>query len=125
MFSAYPGARKKGTRNKVGMLEAYEDRTSKGYNWNNFMLQRWVDHNEVEHRVLDDYERNRLLIDLTRQPQEVKNFVDTQIKEAVGQKANTMVGAKFLKFCGKYELIKLAEQAARYADFLQARYPQT
>jgi 5'-3' exonuclease len=124
VFSAYPGARKKGTRNKVGMLEAYDDRNSKGYNWNNFMLQRWVDHNDVEHRVLDDYERNRLLIDLTRQPQEVKDFVDTQIKEAVGQKANTMVGAKFLKFCGKYELIKLAEQAARYADFLQARYPQ-
>tara|TARA_B100001057_G_scaffold439904_1_gene473437 strand:+ start:2592 stop:3587 length:996 start_codon:yes stop_codon:yes gene_type:complete len=125
VFSAYPGARKKGTRNKVGMLEAYDDRTSKGYNWNNFMLQRWVDHNDVEHRVLDDYERNRQLIDLTRQPQEVKDFVDTQIKDAVGQKANTMVGAKFLKFCGKYELIKLAEQAARYADFLQARYPQT
>jgi len=124
VFSAYPGARKKGTKNKVGMLEAYDDRTSKGYNWNNFMLQRWVDHNDVEHRVLDDYERNRQLIDLTRQPQEVKDFVDTQIKEAVGQKANTMVGAKFLKFCGKYELIKLAEQAARYADFLQARYPQ-
>ena len=124
MFSAYPGARKKGTRNKVGMLEAFEDRTSKGYNWNNFMLQRWVDHNDVEHRVLDDYERNRQLIDLTRQPQEVKDFVDTQIKEAATTKANTMVGAKFLKFCGKYELVKLAEQAARYADFLQARYPQ-
>ena len=124
VFSAYPGARKKGTRNKVGMLEAFEDRTSKGYNWNNFMLQRWVDHNDVEHRVLDDYERNRQLIDLTRQPQEVKDFVDTQIKEAATTKANTMVGAKFLKFCGKYELVKLAEQAARYADFLQARYPQ-
>ena len=124
VFSAYPGARKKGTRNKVGMLEAYDDRTSKGYNWNNFMLQRWVDHNDVEHRVLDDYERNKQLIDLTRQPQEVKDFVDTQIKEAATTKANTMVGAKFLKFCGKYELVKLAEQAARYADFLQARYPQ-
>ena len=51
--------------------------------------------------------------------------IDTQIKEAATTKANTMVGAKFLKFCGKYELVKLAEQAARYADFLQARYPQT
>ena len=25
VFSAYPGARKKGTRNKIGMIEAYED----------------------------------------------------------------------------------------------------
>ena len=30
VFSAFPGVRKKGTRNKVGLLEAFEDRESKG-----------------------------------------------------------------------------------------------
>ena len=60
---------KKGTKNKVGLLEAYEDKDPKGFNWNNLMLsQRWVDLNEVEHRVLDDYERNLVLIDSTEQP---------------------------------------------------------
>jgi 5'-3' exonuclease len=58
VFSAYPKIRK----NKL--LEAFEDRKSKGFAWNNLMLQRWVDHNGEEHRVLDDYERNRRLIDL-------------------------------------------------------------
>ena len=125
VFSAFPGARKKGSKNKVGMLEAYEDRDRKGYNWNNFMLQRWVDHNGVEHRVLEDYERNRSLIDLTAQPQEVKDFVDSEIQQRIDKKDNTMVGAKFLKFCGKYELIKVAEQAEKYASFLQARYPES
>ena len=56
VFSAYPGVRKKGTKNKVGLIEAYADKTTKGYNWNNMMLQRWTDHEGVEHRVLDDYQ---------------------------------------------------------------------
>jgi len=58
VFSAYPGVRKKGTKNKVGLLEAFADKENKGYNWNNMMLQRWIDHNGDEHRVLDDYTRN-------------------------------------------------------------------
>ena len=49
VFSAYPRIRK----NKL--LEAFEDRTNQGFAWNNMMLQRWVDHNNVEHRVKDDY----------------------------------------------------------------------
>ena len=125
IFSAYPGVRKKGTSKKVGLLEAFADRNKKGYNWNNMMLQRWVDHNEVEHRVLDDYERNRELIDLTMQPVEIKQYVDDKIQASIDKKHNTMVGAKFLRFCGKYELVKLAEQAERYADYLQAGYPKT
>jgi 5'-3' exonuclease len=44
VFSAYPGVRTKGTKNKVGLQEAFEDRNNKGYNWNNLMLQRWTDH---------------------------------------------------------------------------------
>ena len=40
VFSAYPGARKKGSKNKTGMLEAYEDMATQGFNYNNFMLQR-------------------------------------------------------------------------------------
>jgi 5'-3' exonuclease len=44
VFSAYPGVRVKGTKTKVGLQEAFEDRNKKGYSWNNLMLQRWVDH---------------------------------------------------------------------------------
>ena len=29
------------------------------------MLQRWIDHEGVEHRVLDDYTRNVTLCDLS------------------------------------------------------------
>ena len=121
VFSAFPGVRKKGTKNKVGLLEAYEDKDRKGFNWNNLMLQRWVDHNEVEHRVLDDYERNRVLIDLTEQPPEIKEFIDETI-DAIESKNFPMVGAKFLKFCGKYDLKKISDNITSYAEFLQSGY---
>ena len=42
VFSAYPGVREKGTKNKVGLREAFADRDKKGYSWNNMMLQRWI-----------------------------------------------------------------------------------
>ena len=73
VFSAYPGVRVKGTRNKVGLEEAFNDMQTKGYSWNNLMLQRWVDHEGKEHRVLDDYNRNVELCDLTAQPQYIKD----------------------------------------------------
>jgi len=84
VFSAYPGVRKKGTKNKVGLIEAYADKDSKGYNWNNMMLQRWTDHEGVEHRVLDDYTRNVVLCDLTAQPADIREIIDATIAENAG-----------------------------------------
>lgn len=122
VFSAYPGARETGTKNKIGIREAYEDRGKKGFNWNNFMLQRWTDHNDLEHRVLDDYERNRTLIDLTAQPDEIKQAVDDCIREQISHKDIGQVGAHFLKFCGKFELTKLSDQAEAVGRWLNQHY---
>ena len=122
VFSAYPGVRKKGTKNKVGLLEAFEDRVKQGYAWNNMMLQRWTDHNGDEHRVLDDYNRNRQLIDLCAQPDDVKDRVDQAIITQVTNKDIGQVGSKFLKFCGKYELSRLSDQAEQYGRWLNQRY---
>ena len=76
VFSAYPGVRVKGTKNKVGLQEAFADKSNKGYAWNNLMLQRWVDHEGAEHRVLDDYARNVTLCDLTAQPQNIRKIIN-------------------------------------------------
>ena len=121
VFSAYPGVRKKGKRNKVGLLEAFADKNTKGYNWNNLMLQRWVDHNGKEHRVLDDYNRNVTLCDLTAQPNEVKDIINNTIG-TVETKNITQVGMRLLKFCAKWDMQRIADQAAQYAQPLQARY---
>lgn len=122
VFSAYPGVRKKGTKNKVGLLEAFADKDNKGYNWNNMMLQRWVDHNGEEHRVLDDYSRNVVLIDLTAQPENIKRVVDETIQEAVKVKPPAQVGTHFMRFCGKYDLDRISNQAAEYASWLKKEY---
>jgi 5'-3' exonuclease len=123
VFSAYPGVRTKGTSKKVGLTEAFEDRKSKGYAWNNLMLQRWNDHEGREHRVLEDYERNRRLIDLTYQPDNIKEIINQTIQENIGSNKNiTQVGIRLIKFCTLYDLKKISEQAQAYAEPLNARY---
>ena len=123
IFSAYPGVREKGTKNKIGMREAYADRTAKGYAWNNLMLQKWVDHEGAEHRVLEDYQRNVLLCDLTAQPLHIKELINSTVlnKEHL-EKNIPQVGVKLLKFCSTYNLIKISEQIQSYAEPLNARY---
>ena len=121
VFSAYPGVRKKGTKNKVGLIEAYEDKGTKGFNWNNMMLQRWTDHNGSEHRVLDDYNRNVVLCDLTAQPEDIREIIDTTVAN-VEPKDITQVGMRLMKFCAKWDMQRVADQAASFAEPLQARY---
>jgi 5'-3' exonuclease len=122
VFSAYPGVRVKGTKNQVGLTEAFEDRDRRGYAWNNLMLQRWMDHEQAEHKVLEDYERNRTLIDLTAQPDAIKAVVDEAIREQISHRDVGMVGAHFLRFCGKYELTKLSDYADAIGRWLNQTY---
>jgi 5'-3' exonuclease len=122
VFSAFPGVRVKGTKNRVGLQEAWADKDRKGFNWNNLMLQRWTDHADVEHKVGVDYERNRQLIDLTAQPQEVKDIVDQCIREQIASRDVGQVGVRFMRFCGKYELNRASEQAEQYSRWLNATY---
>jgi len=121
VFSAYPGARKKGTKNKIGMTEAFEDKGNKGYNWNNFMLQRWTDHEGVEHRVLNDYERNVTLCDLTAQPPEIKEIINQEIAN-VEPKNIGQVGIRLMKFCAKWDINRVAEQVQSYSDQYSTGY---
>ena len=121
IFSAYPGARLKGTKNKTGITEAFNDRHTGGYNYNNFMLQRWVDHEEQEHRVKDDFERNKILIDLTQQPDEIKAECKQRIAEAKEQDTKQQVGIYFMKFCAKYNLERMSQHPNDYAEFMNGR----
>jgi len=124
IFSAYPGVRTKGTKNKVGLTEAFEDRNAKGWAWNNLMLQKWTDHEGTEHRVLDDYNRNKLLCDLTAQPIEIRKIIEDTINlETQKHKDISQVGVRMLKFCASYELNKISENIQQYVEPFNARYP--
>ena len=121
VFSAYPGARLKGTKNKTGMREAFEDRNTGGYNYNNFMLQRWVDHEGDEHRVRTDYERNRILIDLTEQPDEIKELCVQRMNEGKSNDPVGNIGIHFMKFCSKWNLQRMSDNAQTYSGMLNGR----
>jgi 5'-3' exonuclease len=122
VFSAYPGVRVKGTKNKVGLTEAFEDRKSKGFAWNNLMLQRWVDHNGQEHRVLEDYNRNVTLVDLKAQPDDIKTLINKTIEVDCVPKDVTQVGIRMLKFCNTWDMKKIADNIQQYAEPFQAKY---
>ncbi len=125
IFSAYPGVRTKGSSKKAGLQEAFADRHSRGVDWNNMMLQRFQHHDGTEHRVLDDYTRNCTLVDLTKQPDAIKETIKQTIITGAVQKSVPMVGARFLKFCGKHQLIALSDRANVFAKIFVAPYPSS
>jgi len=122
IFASYPGAREVGSKNKVGIREAYEDRNKQGFAYNNFMLQRFTNHEGNEVRVKDAFARNKTLIDLTAQPDDIKLSVDTNIREGVRRTTIPQVGIHLMKFAGKYELNKIADNAETYAKWLNSPY---
>jgi 5'-3' exonuclease len=116
VFSAYPKVRK----NKLE--EAFKDRSNKGFAWNNLMLQRWVDHQGQEHRVLDDYERNKQLIDLKAQPDNIKTIIKDIIATNAQPKMVDQVGIRLLKFCQLYDMKRMVDSIQSYAEPFQAKY---
>lgn len=101
------------------MLKAYHGDVTE---WNNFINSTWGKDGE-KHSVREAYERNRILIDLTRQPEEIKELMDDTIMASVQRSPARMVGAYFARFCGKHKLTKMLQQAEKYTAVLSRRYP--
>ena len=119
VFSAFPKVRK----NKL--LEAFEDRKNQGFIWNNLMLSRWVDHNGKERIVKDEYAINQQLIDLTKQPDDIKIKITDTIATATDQnKSVGNVGIHLLKFCSKHDLVRIRDNVKFYAEPFNARFYQ-
>jgi hypothetical protein len=76
----------------------------------------------VEHRVLDDYNRNVILCDLRAQPDEIKQIMAQTVAEAAQPKAIEQVGIKLIKFCAKWDMQRIVDQAQSYAEPLNAKY---
>lgn len=122
ILPAYPRARYNGSSKKVGIHEAWEDRISKGYDWNNFMLTEWqkpmADGTSQNSKVIDEFKFNEMLIDLTKQPDEIRAEIFSEILEVSDKKQINQVGLHFLKFCGKYDLPQLAAECKLHSEYL-------
>jgi len=101
--SAYPRIREK------KILEAYNDPFVKV----NILNDRWTDAHGKEFIVKKLFEENKLLMDLTCQPEHIRQKIDQTITESLN-KERTYSHFHFLKFCGKYDLKKIAEQAETF-----------
>lgn len=122
VFPAYPGARFRGTKNRTGIVEAYQDRNNGGYNWNNFMLQRWQDHNGQTRIVKQEYENNQQLIDLRAQPHSIREQFVESIANEVNKTRVSNVGIHLLRFCGRWDLQHIARSPEEYSGVLNAPY---
>ena len=116
IMSAYPGVR------KTKMKEAFNDSESCGYAWNNLMLSKWVDHDQVEHRVKDLYERNKLLIDLTYQPADLIEKFDRQIVEMVNRPLRKNIGVELIRFCMIHGLVRIEKTITEFSPCFSSSY---
>lgn len=121
IFPAYPGAREKSTKKKVGIKEAFEDRHDKGFAWNNFMLNRWVNADGKEVVVRDEYNRNVHMVDLTAQPDHIKEKAAVTIAESYAAESVGNVGFSFMKFCQLWDLKRIGEKADFFAQLLNKK----
>ena len=87
------------------------------------MLQRWVDHNGEEHRVLDDYQRNVILCDLTAQPGNIRSIINDVIEDPMILKEVQQVGMRSMKSCKVGYAKDCRSKHNITSNSLQARYP--
>jgi 5'-3' exonuclease, N-terminal resolvase-like domain len=116
VMSAFPGVRTK------KLQEAYLDRHNQGFTWNNLMLSKWTDHEGAEHRVRNDYERNRLLIDLTRQPADLLEKFDDIILKSINLEVKKQVGLALIRFCNLHGLVKIEKSSGDFSPCFSSTY---
>ena len=54
--------------------------------------------------------------------EEIKDLVDTAIREQISHRDVGQVGVRFLRFCGRYDLVKMSESAETTAQWLNQTY---
>lgn len=108
-------------RARVSLLEkVFQDKDNKGFKWNNFLLTTWTDASGNEHRVLEKYKENKMLVDLKDLPEEIFNLAKNEIYEKINKPKINNVGINFLKFCGKYKLIEISNNEKFWATTLSS-----
>jgi hypothetical protein len=105
--SAFPKVR------ETRILKAYTDPFEKA----NLMNSKWTGLNGTEFVVKDLYKENQLLMDLTMQPDDIQLLIVRTVVDAL-KNTGKFSYFHFMKFLGKYELKKIAEQADNFVPLL-------
>jgi len=105
--SAYPRIR------KTKIFNAYKDPFERV----NIMNDSWVDQNGTEQIVRHLYAENKLLMDLTAQPECIRRKMDEIIDSEMNDPGSFNY-FQFMRFLGKYELKKIAQNLEQYVPML-------
>lgn len=100
--SAFPGVRM--TRIKKAFSDPYELESMMNETWKM---------GDVEYRVGDLYAENQILIDLEKQPEDIRELLEWALSESL-EKPRKFSLFKFMKFAGEYQLVKIRENVDRY-----------
>lgn len=115
--SAYPKVR------ETKIKKAYEDT----YERINFMNTQWVEKPvsivdgvvvesaPVTHRVGDLFEQNEILLDLFKQPPEIRKLIEESVTEQVAN-IGTYSHFHFLRFAEEYKLQRIREDSTRFIE---------
>lgn len=105
--SAYPRVR------QTKIDEAYND----AFKRINLMKETWTNQNKVTFTVKDLYEENRLLMDLSAQPEYIRDKMFNVIEHEM-ENCGKYSHFHFLRFLGKYELKNVAKQLENFIPLL-------
>jgi hypothetical protein len=92
-----------------------------GVAWSNIMGAKRTDL-EGSPTVQELFERNELLIDLSKIPDDICALADDAIVEAVQKETTTGLGMKFMLFCRSRGMVSLGSEVERFIPMLSARY---
>ena len=123
IFSAYPRIRELSTKKTVGMLDAFNDRKEKGYNWQTFMNSTWETPLGDKKVVKECYEFNRKIIDLQEIPENLKEEFDQSIRKLLKKQSVGSVGFNMAKFLKKWRLEQLLENVQNFSGYFSRLYP--
>lgn len=122
VFSAYPGVRVKGTKNKVGILESFKGRKTKDFNYVNFVNQTWEGLDGEEKLVETQINFNKRLIDL--------NWIDLEYMDKFNRyiqnyetnfikKKSSDIGSLLLQFSRKNFINPMEESLMQFLRVFQ------
>ena len=105
--SAFPRVR------MTRIVEAYND----AFEYDKLMKEEWTNAEGKKMVVGDLFNENKLLMDLTAQPTEIKETIESAVEQGFNNpgKYNNF---KFLKFCGKFGLRKVVDMLHLYQRML-------
>lgn len=112
--SAYPRVR------SVKIKEVYDDAINgDGYKHINFMKEKWTDQLKREFIVADMFKHNQILIDLEKQPTDIRLIMDSTLSQELTLKKKFSY-FHILKFVGKFKLDKIRDNIDTFVPMLSS-----